>query len=108
MLKETPHPAAHGRHPLPSERAVILGRARTRIFSLSLGERVAEGRGRVRGLLSVPAPLRGQHRKAPDFAGGYLLPHGPRQPKPARPPHGTTSKETWLEKGCQEKGCQER
>ena len=61
---ETPHPAAHGRHPLPGERAgIFLGAPLARTgFSLSRGERVAEGRGGgphvllvvgVRGLLAV-------------------------------------------------------
>ena len=40
----TPHPAAHGRHPLPT------GEGRE-YPSFSLGEKVAEERGRMRGLV---------------------------------------------------------
>ena len=44
-------------HPLPWERAnAVLGALRRAMtFSLSLGERVAEGRGRVRGLFPTVA-----------------------------------------------------
>ena len=44
-------------HPLPRERAnAVLGALRRAMaFSLSLGERVAEGRGRVRGLFPTVA-----------------------------------------------------
>ncbi len=44
MGELTPHPAAHGRHPLPT------GEGR-KYISFSLGEKVAEGRGRMRGLV---------------------------------------------------------
>ena len=63
-----PRPLAKARgavHPLPRERAnAVLGALRRAMaFSLSVGERVAEGRGRVRGLLPAVAVrplLRGQ------------------------------------------------
>jgi HEAT repeat protein len=73
--EKTPHPAAHGRHPLPWERVGMTADAPSRAASttLSLGERVAEGRGRVRGLLLVPPPLPGRNRKAHIFAARYLL-----------------------------------
>jgi hypothetical protein len=45
---KTPHPAAHGRHPLPT------GEGRESL-SFSLGEKVAEGRGRMRGLFPTVA-----------------------------------------------------
>ncbi len=49
--RKTPHPTAHGRHPLPSERE-------REMFSFSLGEKVAEGRGRMRGFFQIS--LRGR------------------------------------------------
>ena len=42
--KVTPHPSAHGRHPLPTGEG-------KEYLSFSLGEKVAEGRGRMRGLV---------------------------------------------------------
>jgi hypothetical protein len=50
ILRKTPHPAAHDRHPLPRRRERVFFRARSRAsFPLPRGE--AEGRGRERGLL---------------------------------------------------------
>ena len=55
-------------HPLPRERENRFCARGRDDFSLSRGERVAEGRGRVRGLLTCPPPLRGQRCKASGFA----------------------------------------
>src|SRR5208337_3977895 len=79
-------------HPLPLERASAVSGAlpRAMTFSLSLGERVAEGRGRVRGLFRTVAVRRyerttftkpsgvGDGRREADRAG-HRLDAGPRR-----------------------------
>ncbi len=64
-------------HPLPREREnpIFGAPVRAVICSLSLGERVTEVRGRVRGAFPAGAPLRGQATvKPPTFPGDDFQP----------------------------------